>query len=158
MRIIAPLALILLTTGCNYSPSDPLEVRWAVHMPEITEEPNHQIMLDGNEGNFCMLSIMNSSLKIGSVVSESHPGKPSIDIDCYWDDHYFVIDDTNDTFAKATITGSSNDLLTITLDTSLVDVFSKDRFSVNQSFLLSTDPNHYDIPSLTMRNKSPNVE
>lgn len=158
MKTLLLICSTLLATGCNYSPDDPLEVRWAVHMPEITEEPNHQIMLDGNEGNFCMLSIMNSSLKIGSVVSESHPGKPSIDIDCYWDDHYFVIDDTNDTFAKATITGSSNDLLTITLDTSLVDVFSKDRFSVNQSFLLSTDPNHYDIPSLTMRNKSPNVE
>ena len=158
MKIVAPAALILLATGCNYSPDDPLDVRWAVHMPEITDEPNHQILLDGEEDNFCMFSIMNSALKIGSVVSESQPGEPLIDIDCYCDDHYFVIDYTNDTYAKATITGSSNDLLTVTLDTELVDAFSKDTFSIDQSFLLSTDPNHYDIPNLTMRNNSSNVE
>lgn len=156
MKKLLLICSTLLATGCNYSPDDQLDVRWAIHLPQITVEPNYQIMLQGDGENLCILSIMDSSLKIGADLSVTKPGELSTDIDYHWDDHYFVLDSSDDTYIKAAITGNSSDLLTVTLDTKLVDVFSKDYFTVSQSFLVSTDPNHYDIPNLTMRDEPTN--
>ena len=156
MKTTLLICSALLVTGCNYSPDDQLDVRWAIHLPQITDEPNYQILLQGDGENLCILSIMDSSLKIGADLSATKPGELSTDIDCHWDDHYFVLDSSDDTYVKAAITGNSSDLLTETLDTKLIDVFSKDYFTVSQSFLVFTDPNHYDIPNLTMRDEPTN--
>jgi len=147
----------LLAAGCNVTPDDPLQVAWALHLPHIKDEPNYQVLLKDKSENFCMFSILDSALKLDTVISISHPGELLSDIDCHWNGNTFALDSSDSTYIKAAITGRSDDLFTVTLDTKLVDVFSDDYLTVSQSFLVSTNPNYYKVPQYTVRDESTNT-
>lgn len=157
MKTTLLICSTLFATGCNVTPDDPLQVAWATHLPHIKDEPNYQVLLKGESENFCMFSILDSALKLDTVISISHPGELLSDIDCHWNGNTFALDSSDSTYIKAAITGRSADLFTVTLNTKLVDVFSNDYLTVSQSFLVSTNPNYYKVPQYTVRDESTNT-